>query len=275
MSSAFLHGVAVLENPRVIPKSKTVVFDGQLFLPSIEPALIGSFRYFNADDLTLPEVGCYSVNIRVAHPTPTVEVFSQTLTQTDYNIMGDIVSLIPVGSPESVDLRHPSFVSLCGVPTHINRDDATFELTVEQYISATKQSEVLPIQCLIPDIPKFRKYKPIPVQGKCVSVTGFLTGVERNDNKTVKHFIIDIDSVVFLGQPAGSTAPKAEESPTKIANGTPARLKFTGFFGGDTKSEEPAQKKRKTADDRALKEGDDKGEGSSNGRTRHNRQQQE
>ncbi|KAJ7691662.1 hypothetical protein B0H14DRAFT_3531768 [Mycena olivaceomarginata] len=251
MSSTTLHGIAVLENPRIIPKTKTAVFDGQLYLPSTEPALIGSFRYFNTNNLEFPDVGCYSVGIRVARTTPTVEVYSQTLTPVDYHIMGDIFSLTPLGSPENFDLCHQSCIALCGVPTNINRDDAT-----------------LRARCLIPDTPKFKKYKPIPTGGKSVCVNGFLTGLERNEDKTIKHFIIDVDTVTFLGQPAGSTAPKAEESPTKISQGTPARLKFTGFFGSQGSTDEWASKKRKTADDRAAEEADDKGEGSSNGRRR-------
>ncbi|KAJ7246825.1 hypothetical protein B0H12DRAFT_1235448 [Mycena haematopus] len=50
------------------------------------------------------------------------------------------------------------------------------------------------------------------------------------------------------------------------ASGTPACLKFTGFIGSqgvDMKSDEPSSKKRKTADDRAVEEVDDKGEGTS------------
>ncbi|KAJ7233377.1 hypothetical protein C8J57DRAFT_1532514 [Mycena rebaudengoi] len=268
MSSTLLHAIAVLENPRVIPKTKTVVFDGQIFLPSSEPALIGSFRYFNTNDIQLLEVGCYSVDMRVARTNPTVEVFSQDLTPIDYNIMGDIASLIPLGSPESLDLCHPSYATVCGVAHSINRDDATFELNAEQYLSATRASEAFPTRCLIPSIPKFNKFKPIPGDGKSATVSGFLTGLERNDDKMVKHFIVDVDTVTFHG---GSTAPKAEQSPAKIVNGTPARLKFTGFFGSqgsDTHSDEPAQKKRKTADDRAQEEANDKGEGSSTGRPR-------
>jgi hypothetical protein len=68
MSFTTLHGLAVLENPRVIPNTKTTVFDGQLFLPSTEPALIGSFRYFNENSLSFADVGCYSVDIRVSQP---------------------------------------------------------------------------------------------------------------------------------------------------------------------------------------------------------------
>ncbi|KAJ7937530.1 hypothetical protein B0H13DRAFT_1852503 [Mycena leptocephala] len=57
-----------------------------------------------------------------------------------------------------------------------------------------------------------------------------------------------------------------------FSTGTPPRLKFTGFFGSqdsDSKSEEPASKKRKAADDRAAEEAaENKGEGSSTGRSR-------
>ncbi|KAJ6492601.1 hypothetical protein DFH09DRAFT_1338303 [Mycena vulgaris] len=274
MSSTHLIGIAVLENPRVIPKSKTAVFDAQLFLPSSEPALIGSLRYFNANDLAFGDVGCYIICIGAARSNPRVEVYSQSLTPVDYHVMGDIIWLIPLGSPEDFDLCHHIFVTICGVPTNINRDDATFHLNAEQYISATKSSEVFPARCLIPDTPKFKKYKPIPAKGNSVSITGFLTGLERNDDKTIKHFIIDVESVTFLGKAAGSAVPKAEESPTRIAAGTPARLKFTGFFGSqgsDANSEQPISKKRKTADDRAADEADDKGEGSSNGRSRRGR----
>ncbi|KAJ7086409.1 hypothetical protein B0H15DRAFT_986551 [Mycena belliarum] len=274
MSSAFLHGIAVLENPRVIPKSKTVVFDAQLFLPSSEPALIGTLRYFNDHNIQLPDVCCCSVDVRVARSISTVETYSQTLSPLDYHIMGDIIMLRPLGPPEGFDLAHQSVVTICGVPNNINSDDATFNLTAEQYVSATKSSEVFPTRCLIPDIAKFKKYKPIPAKGRSVSVLGYLTGLERNEDKTVKHFIIDVDSVTFLG-PAGLTAPKAEESPKKISDGTPARLKFTGFFGsqGQADSGEPPSKKRKSGDDRAVDETEvqDKGEGPSNGRrqTRH------
>ncbi|KAJ7798946.1 hypothetical protein B0H14DRAFT_2617510 [Mycena olivaceomarginata] len=270
MSFTTLHGLAVLENPRVIPKTKTTVFDGQLFLPSTEPALIGSFRYFNENSLNFADVGCYSVDIRVASTTPTVEVYSQTLTPVDYHIMGDIfsASLTPLGSPEGFDLCHKSCIAICGVASNINRDDATFELHAEQYMAATRSLESFPARCLIPDTPRFKKYKPIPGNGKSAVVHGFLTGLERNEDKTVKHFIIDVDTVTFVGQP-GSSAPKAEESPNKISQGTPARLKFTGFFGSQGSADQPPSKKRKTADDRAAEEAqEDKEEGSSNGRSR-------
>ncbi|KAJ7100715.1 hypothetical protein B0H15DRAFT_770251 [Mycena belliarum] len=214
MSSAFLHGIAVLENPRVIPKSRTIVFDAQLFLPSSEPALIGNLRYFNDNNIQLPsDVCCCSI----ARSIPTFEAYSQTLSPLDYHIIGDIIMLRPLGSPDDFDLGHRSIITICGVPTNINSDDSTFDIAAEQYLSATKSpSELFPTRCLIPDIAKFKKYKPIPAKGKSVSVLGFLTGLERNEDKTVKYFIIDVDSVTFFGAAGSTLAPKAEESPKKI-----------------------------------------------------------
>ncbi|KAJ7456828.1 hypothetical protein B0H11DRAFT_1925641 [Mycena galericulata] len=49
---------------------------------------------------------------------------------------------------------------------------------------------------------------------------------------------------------------------TWINNGTPAYLEFTGFLGSqgmDARCVEPATKKRKTADYRALEESEDEG----------------
>ena len=148
----------------------------------------------------------------------------------DYHVIGDAVwvrgmpyytscpdnspKLIPLGSPEDFCLSQPAFVHVCGLAANPNKDDATFEVVAEQYVTATRSAECFPIRCLIPDTPRFQKYKPIPSKGKFVSVTGFLTGIERNDDHTVKYFLLDVDQVVFLGQSV--SAPKAEQSPNKI-----------------------------------------------------------
>ncbi|KAJ7442090.1 hypothetical protein B0H11DRAFT_1932592 [Mycena galericulata] len=108
----------------------------------------------------------------------------------------------------------------------------------------------------------------MPGKGKSDAVEGILTGVERDEERTVKHFIVDLEKVTFLGQ--APAAPKVEQSPTKLVNtGTPPRLTFTGFYGSqgtDMTSGEPSSKKRRISDDRALEESEDKGEGSSAGR---------
>ncbi|KAJ7177789.1 hypothetical protein C8R46DRAFT_1212520 [Mycena filopes] len=278
-SSASIIGVAVLENPRLIPKSKFVVFDAQIFLGSSEPALITSLRYFNTKNIEFADVSAYSVVIHPARTSPTIEVYSQELTPLDYHVFGDIVWLVPLGSPENLDMRHHAVVHVAGAALNINNDDSTFEIHPVQYVSATRTTDnVFPVRCLFPDTKRWEKYKPVPSKGKSVLIEGLLTGLERNDDRSVKYFVVDLEKVTFL---APAAPPKAEESPTKIVTqGTPARLKFTGFFGSqgsdegsDTKPDdhEPSRKKRKTADDRAVEESEDKGEGTSTGPGTRNR----
>ncbi|KAJ7196530.1 hypothetical protein GGX14DRAFT_574864 [Mycena pura] len=204
-------------------KSKVIVFDAQIYLGSSEPAFITSLCYFNTDNVEFADVGSYLVVIHAARSSPTIEVYSQELTALDYHAFGDIVWIVPLGSPENFDMRHHAVaaVHVAGVATNVNRDDSTFE------------------------IHRWEKYKPVPTKGKSVLIEGLLTGLKRNEDRTIKHFIIDLEKVSFL-IPA---APKAEESPTKLVpnQGTPACLKFTGFLGNqesDPKSEEPNRKKR-------------------------------
>ncbi|KAJ6574301.1 hypothetical protein B0H19DRAFT_1254013 [Mycena capillaripes] len=237
-AAASLIAIAVLENPRAIAKSGFIVFDAQIYLGSSEPALITSVRYFNSDNTVFEDVGCYCI---AARTTPTIEVYSQNLTPVDYHAFGDVVWMVPLGSPENFDINHHAIVHVSG------------------YLSATKNADnIFPVRCGFPDTPRWKKYKPVPGKGKPVSIEGFLTGVERNEDKTVKYFIVDLEKVTFHAQ--APAAPKAEESPTKLVPG------FFGSQGTDENSEEPATKKRKTADDRAIEESQDKGEGTSTGR---------
>ncbi|KAJ7663547.1 hypothetical protein B0H17DRAFT_1211642 [Mycena rosella] len=150
------------------------------------------------------------------------------------------------------------------IATNVNENDSTFEIHATQYLFATKTANnVFPVRCLFPDTKCWEKYEPLLAKGTGTSVEGFLTGVERNEDCTVKYFIVDLEKVTFLDQ--NSVVPVTKE----INTGTPACLKFTGFFGSpgsDTKSEEPCNKKHKTADDHAHEEAEDKGEGTSSGR---------
>jgi hypothetical protein len=122
--------------------------------------------------------------------------------------------LAPLGSPENFDLRHRPVVHACGLPISIDKEDSTFEINAEQYLSANKQTDnVFPLRCLFPATPRWERYKPMPAKGKSVAIEGVITGVERNEDRTVKHFIVDMEKVTFLGQTP--TAPKAETSPAK------------------------------------------------------------
>ncbi|KAJ7681338.1 hypothetical protein B0H17DRAFT_1205867 [Mycena rosella] len=192
----------------------------------------------NRHDLGPMTVGSYSVVIQSTHTLPTIEVYFQELTPVDYHAFGDIVWIIPLGSPENFDMLHHAIVHIAGFVTNVNEDNLTFEIHATQYVSATKTAD--------------------NVFSGAIEV--LLTGVKRNEDCTVNYFIVDLEKVMFLG-PA-SVTPKAKESPTKLVNtSTPVCLKFTGFFGSqgsDRKSGEPNPKKHKTADDRANQEAEDK-----------------
>ncbi|KAJ7794054.1 hypothetical protein B0H14DRAFT_2622287 [Mycena olivaceomarginata] len=134
-------------------------------------------------------------------------------------LFGCYYQMIYLRSPKNFDLQHYAIVHVAGSATNINKDDSTFEIHAAHY-------------------------KPIPGKGKSVLIKGLLTGAERNADHTVKHFSIDLQKVTFIGQ-----APF-------VLTLTPALLRVLSswFFGSGTKSDEPASKNRKTADDRALEE---------------------
>ncbi|KAJ7217387.1 hypothetical protein C8J57DRAFT_1095875 [Mycena rebaudengoi] len=215
-SSDSITAIAILENPRVIPKMKTTVLNAQIFLGSSEPALICNLHYFNANNIVFKDIPeAFVIILQGARALTDAQTYSQQLAALDYHIMGDIVWLVRLGSPGDFDICQRPYTHITGLPSNINKDDATFEVNVEQYIAATKSTKLFPARCLIPDTARFKNFKPVPSQGKCVSVMGHLSAVERDDNRAVKNFFIDVDNVIFLGQQGGGM-PKAAESPMKL-----------------------------------------------------------
>ncbi|KAJ7857585.1 hypothetical protein B0H13DRAFT_2672695 [Mycena leptocephala] len=100
-----------------------------IYLGSSEPALIASLRYFNADNREFAELGTYGVDIHPACTVPTIEVYSQELTPVDYHAFGDIVPMMPLGSPKNFDMCHHAIVHVCGLPSNINKEDSPLRFT--------------------------------------------------------------------------------------------------------------------------------------------------
>ncbi|KAJ7879270.1 hypothetical protein B0H14DRAFT_3435152 [Mycena olivaceomarginata] len=160
LSAASLTAIAVLENPRLIPKSKFIVFDAQIYLGSSEPILIMSVHYFNTEKTEFADVGVYSIIL-------------EELTPLNYHIFGDIVWLVSLGSPKNFGMCHHAFVYVSGLPNNINTDNSTFEVHMEQYLSANKNPKnVFPLRCLFPNTQHWSKYKPVPGKNKAVSIKG-------------------------------------------------------------------------------------------------------
>jgi hypothetical protein len=55
-ASASISGLAILANPRILPASRTIVLDVQIYLgPTDEDLLIGSLRFFNSTNLSFDD----------------------------------------------------------------------------------------------------------------------------------------------------------------------------------------------------------------------------
>lgn len=106
------------------------------------------------------------------------------------------------------------YVQVTGVATECLKEEATFEVNLEQYISclksgpSTKQAvgeSMKPFTtflCHIPDSPKYKTWgsKPLPGNKRFVSVGGNLIGVDRSGNGAeVKQFRINVDNISFCG----------------------------------------------------------------------------
>ena len=65
MPSASLYGLAALETPRIIGKTKTVVFDAQMYMGPDQPPLTANLQYFNEQSLNFGDVGVYFIHATV------------------------------------------------------------------------------------------------------------------------------------------------------------------------------------------------------------------
>lgn len=106
------------------------------------------------------------------------------------------------------------YIQVTGVVGECSKADATFEVTVEQYIACYKStntkepgSRLKPATTFfghIPDSPRYKSWsnKPVPGSKRFVSFCGFLSGVDMfGDGSEVEKFRIDnVDNITFCGQ---------------------------------------------------------------------------
>jgi len=247
-SLASIVGIAILENARQ-NHSKTVVLDSQIYLGDNAPPLTAALRYFNSFNLTFDpdEPGRYFIFAHIARMERGADILlPQDSVETDYDIVGDIVSLIPLS--EDVDPRHPPVVHLAGVAAKIDMKNGTFEMEISQWVSAlreirptegiTQAGGSLFVSCSFPDTPRYKQRKPVPKKGTYVAIEGFLRNIVKKEDEFPEKFLIEVETIAFCGQ--ATVSPKTE-APAQ-SNSMPLQKRKRHFkFSFDTLNAMPGQ----------------------------------
>ncbi|KAJ7480357.1 hypothetical protein B0H11DRAFT_2233485 [Mycena galericulata] len=120
-----------------------------------------------------------------------------------------------------IDTEHRPYVTMSGVAINGNKPAATFDMDVDQY---TQFAKVLtfPASCWIIDSPRWKdnNSKPVPFQGKYVTVSGYLVGVEDKTVEGSQHkcrFKIEVDNVIYLGSTPSAATPSTPAPPPSSA----------------------------------------------------------
>jgi hypothetical protein len=119
-----------------------------------------------------------------------------------------------------------AYVQVTGVAEKCSKTEATFEVTVEQYISCLESAKdpggnyIKPVTTFffrIPNSGRYKNGKPVPGNKRFVSVRGFLTGVDRSGiGSEVEKFIIDMDTITFCGQYVPPVASMSSHRCTRV-----------------------------------------------------------
>ncbi|KAJ7255658.1 hypothetical protein C8J57DRAFT_1236096 [Mycena rebaudengoi] len=268
MTFATINCIAVLENPRKTDaaKPKTIALDGQVFLDGSSPSLIGFFRYYNATDIQfetdVPEA--YMVWAKVSKMENQVELCQEGLKHDEYHIMGDII-LVGVPQTKSRIFSAFSYAPLESSPSWgrpIQSTSVTTLYFTRSGLCRISINKTTPLtwfishQVHIPTTGRFKQNKPYPSNNSRVQVVGWIIDVVCSDDRSVKHLIVDLESIIFLPGRSGEDGATLVQKLIKT-EGTPARLRFNGFTSSPLASK---NLKHPSRDD-----DDDKGDGSSTG----------
>ncbi|KAI0043938.1 hypothetical protein FA95DRAFT_1497831 [Auriscalpium vulgare] len=236
-ASAELTAVVSLESPRPAPgKPRTIVFDAGIYWSSSPDAapLIAALRFYNDINYTFDDEGGFNFSgYQVVKMRKGAEVPSDGLTETDYDMVGDIIQLIPIlGGAKSVNPKQGftrAMLRVAGTVDSVDVSNFSFCVPATQWTSADSTG-VLPVKACIPSESKWPdRKKALPATNSVVSFTGYLSSVDRDggDNGTVKHFEVEVARHLdFLAR--GSYSPASTPSPNglrKLGNGR-RKLRF-------------------------------------------------
>ncbi|KAF9039733.1 hypothetical protein BJ165DRAFT_1406940 [Panaeolus papilionaceus] len=241
---SILTGICIFENER-LPDSKkpyTKLYDVHFFVPGAPgEGLLAALRWYdNAEsDLMSDLPGAFFVTAYVSKFSSNrrgLTLVSEKLEPKNYQLVGDIVSLLPVYNwEECVNPKVPPFLIASGVVENVDENDAeiTYTMNLESYLQALDGNGTLPLSAKIdlqaprwkPVPPDFKKRTPYIKASTYATVSGLLSGVttELTTNEVVA-FKISTSNAVPLGR--ASAAPAAAESDSKNGR-SPSKQKST------------------------------------------------
>jgi hypothetical protein len=101
-------------------------------------------------------------------------------------------------------LRYRPYITVSGVASNCNDEEAFFDVSASQYISLYKtepQFWTFPVRASFKG-PKYRNKKPMPYNNISVCVEGLLAGMELDkDTGEPSFFHVLVDNIGFLGKP--------------------------------------------------------------------------
>ncbi|THU79401.1 hypothetical protein K435DRAFT_810742 [Dendrothele bispora CBS 962.96] len=193
---------------------------------------VASLRYFNHSDISFEILGYYFVWAQIAKSVPDYcepklvnveEQVEEQLTGKDFQLVGDIVWLIPTAKPVSIPR---SFIVVAGPACNVNTQLSTFDIDAYQFTSGISKQmnhpldSILPIRVYFdPDDHRWKHKKPIPSANTYIQVQGYLTRFDLNDSGFPDRFHVQVESMTLLGKSAVPKLMLEPETPTPVSLG--------------------------------------------------------
>ncbi|OSC96139.1 hypothetical protein PYCCODRAFT_1482032 [Trametes coccinea BRFM310] len=216
--SASIVGTAVLENARLSDSAKprTITFDASFWTGEATMPLTACFRYFNRDNIEIPEQGTFALLAMVAQPTKDADL-SSTAAHTDYDLIGDIIWMVHV--PGANAHQYPVMI-VNGPVRETEREAATFKVSAMQFVQQLRDSNpgVTNIHVTIPDTGRFKNgKKPLPPSdGFNAAVVGTLAAIDRDpETMAGQMFRLTLENVTYLPRLNSSLPVHTPATPQK------------------------------------------------------------
>ncbi|KAJ7184070.1 hypothetical protein C8R46DRAFT_1026084 [Mycena filopes] len=136
-----------------------------------------------------------------------------------------------------INMEYVPYAVLSGLPFNINKDDAKFDIDIEQYTQTAKGGPYY-------SLPSLLQHRRLPALGQGRQTCPFpRQDVSAPGSAHKRRFIIDIDNVIWLGNAPSSTTPATPGKRKQTFDaGTPSwvKAKAPKHRNGDAPSSSPA-----------------------------------